>query len=197
MEKFRAKIRAFVLPEYRLNDKGHQIGHADNVCNLALELNEQHVLMLRYECIVVAAYFHDMFARYREMHELFASSAFSTLTEPWFDIFNATEVSDIECAILEHRASYGGSSYYSLLSELIASADRGKPENIDKLLKRIISCDITKQRPKDMDEQTFAINFLKRKSGSGGYAKYPPLYERIYEKELLIFRQEIDNLKEK
>lgn len=191
--EFKKLVRRYVLDDYRLNDRGHQIGHADDVCIQALKINTQYALGLDERAIVVACYLHDMFARHRRLHHVLGSMIVHEADTPWVEIFSVDTARDVECAVCEHRASYKG-DFHSLLSELVSAADRGAPEDPERLVHRIMSCSIMSRCPNGIEPHAYAVEFLKIKSGTGGYARYPPLYHRIYGEQLETFRKEIDLL---
>ena len=180
------KIRTFVLPFYKKNDKAHQIDHADEVYETALKINKQFHLHQNMDDIALAVYLHDIFSNknQRKLHHKLASDFVLQSKDDILKNISAERRRLIANAILEHRASFEG-KYSSKLSELLAAADRGKP-NLKKDLERS-----TKYHKGNTAE---AIKHMKEKFGRYGYAKYPEVYKKFYEKELEKRYRDIDAL---
>ncbi len=179
-----ADIRNFVLSYYKTNDPAHQIGHADEVYQTAMEMNNKLHLWKNKEDIALAVYLHDIFSDQRKTHHQLAHDFIMKSTDKIFDGVDLKRRQLIARAVLEHRASYEG-EYGSKLSELVASADRGKPDlqkNIDRS---------TKYHNGNRD---MAIKHVKEKFGRSGYAKYPKIYEDFYAQELEKRYREIDKM---
>ena len=69
MNSFKQKVREFYKPFYDNGDKAHLIDHADDVCNLALEINRE----CSEKLVILASYIHDIFnATDRKKHNILA-----------------------------------------------------------------------------------------------------------------------------
>jgi len=65
MKTFREEVRKFYEPYYRDGDEAHLIDHADDVCDLALKINQKYDEKL----VILASYLHDLFnAKNRSIH---------------------------------------------------------------------------------------------------------------------------------
>ena len=65
MKTFKEKVRNFYKPYYRDGDEAHLIDHADDVCDLALEINQE----CDEKLVILASYLHDLFnATNRSIH---------------------------------------------------------------------------------------------------------------------------------
>ncbi len=65
MKTFREEVRKFYEPYYRDGDEAHLIDHADDVCDLALKINQE----CDEKLVILASYIHDLFnAQNRSIH---------------------------------------------------------------------------------------------------------------------------------
>lgn len=184
-------VRDYVIPFYAKNDKAHQIDHADEVCELALEIANRikypHLNLVR-----LAAYLHDI-KLYKGRKEHHTLSAIHVMSGSMDNVFGTTSINDrlkVSAACAEHRASYKG-EFTSLLSEIISSADRGKPKGFEYMWNRVMN---SKETLESDDPEAAAIQHLKDKFGRNGYARYPNLYKLYFAKELEEQFNMIDSL---
>lgn len=179
--------------QYALNDKAHQIDHVVDVCDRALRINDEYGLGLDPKQIVISAICHDIFTWSRNNHHHLAKEYLLTTSEQWILGFSDAERRDMAMAALEHRASWKG-GYSSMLSELIATADRGEPGNIEEKVRRcyLYGVDKLKQSPEDAIARI--IPHLLEKYCADGYGNNPPLYYRVYGERLADMRQTIMSL---
>jgi len=180
-----ATVTELVYPHYAKNDPGHTIKHAEEVCQLAVEL-AQYARYARYpnmDLVVYAAYLHDVqvYVDRENHHTLAGSFVRSGACDHLFD--NTTTRELVAAAVEEHRASYTG-RFTSALSEIISSADRMHPSmTIDDLYARIVR---SIRHRYDTDEicAQKALQHLINKFGRNGYVRYPQLYRDYFHKEL-------------
>lgn len=189
-------VRSEVAPHYSKNDPGHGLNHAEDVCERALRLCYDYHMHIQPSIIVIAAYYHDIFATaHRPLHHQLASDY---VRDIWSDskptvvhMLTKNEMELVCYAILEHRASFKGESYFSKLSELIACADRGII-NVDVLLMRIWQ--VKKDKIADQDDlANDMLTHIKEKYGSNGYMRFPDLLLRS-QHNLVNVRKDIDRL---
>lgn len=187
-------VRSFVIPYYEKNDSAHTILHADSVCRLALQLNDFLDLNDRVDdsLVVLASYFHDVAAHDRKNHHIKASEVVRTLDFELLNILNNSDRELVALACLEHRASFKG-SFSSRLSELVSSADRGKP-SLQYHLQRSIQYTMDREEMSYDEARKLACMHMKDKYGCGGYAKYPDLYKRYFAAQLKQLEFEIELL---
>ena len=185
-------IRDFVCPFYKENDLAHQIGHADEVCDLALKLNETLEVKEEVKLVMLAAYFHDIFAKDREVHHELSYTFVSETEEEIIAVLSDEERKKVAMACLEHRSSFHD-AFYSPLSEIISSADRGIP-NLKDNMERSKLFWMSRHGTDETAAENHAREHMKEKYGANGYANYPLLYRRFFKTELEVMQQEIDNL---
>ncbi len=179
--EFRRAVRTFYEPFYKDGDLAHQIDHADSVCDLALEMNKECDPKL----IILAAYIHDIFnATDRKNHNKLAYEYVLEANDKFLKELSKEELLQVAHAVLEHRASFQG-EFYSKLSEIISSADRGKPDIKEVVIR---SLQFNGNNIKD------AYHHIKRKYGSNGYANYPKSYREYFRKELIEFQKRVDSI---
>ena len=181
MKEFKEKVRNFYKPYYRDGDEAHLIDHADDVCDLALEINQA----CDEKLVILASYLHDLFnATNRSIHNELAYEYVLKAEDKFLEQLNNKELKEVAYTVLQHRASFKG-DFYSPLSEVISSADRGLPD-LEKVVRR--SMKFNKGNAQDVYEH------IKDKYGSRGYAKYPEVYQKLFKKELEEFRRLADEI---
>ncbi len=179
--EFQREVRAFYEPFYKDGDLAHQIDHADSVCDLALEMNKE----CNPKLIILAAYIHDIFnATDRKNHNQLAYNYVLEANDKFLKELSKEELLQVAHAVLEHRASFQG-EFYSKLSEIISSADRGAPDIKEVVIR---SMHFNSANAQDV------YNHLQDKYGSNGYANYPKSYQKHFSKELAEFQKRVDNI---
>lgn len=199
VDKVRQQVIAEFSKHWELNDGAHRIGHFAEVEACALEIVKRLGLEHDPMLIMLAAYFHDMFAWSRFNHELMSHQWVSTNNHPIFQEldkesigFEAREL--VADACREHRASYDGDFSHEF-SELMSSADRGFPGDVSSMVQRSVQYHKDALKVNNRIEAiTRAVAHVKEKYGTGGYARCPDLYERAFGKELAAQRRVIDEL---
>lgn len=181
MKNFRKNVRDYYKAYYENGDEAHLIDHADSMCNLALKINNG----LDEKLIILASYLHDMFnATNRPTHNKLAYEYVLKAEDKFLAKLSKDEVLMVAHAVLEHRASFKG-VFYSGLSAIISSADRGLPD-LDATVIR--SMKFNKANAEDV------YAHIKDKYGSNGYAKYPDVYREIFREELEAFKKLADEV---
>lgn len=181
MREFRRDVREYYKVYYENGDEAHLIDHADGVCDLALKINND----LDEKLIILASYLHDMFnATNRPTHNELAYAYVLKAEDKFLSKLSKDEVHMVAHAVLEHRASFKG-EFYSELSAIISSADRGLPD-LDFIVIRSMKFNNANE------EDVYA--HIKDKYGSDGYAKYPDVYREIFQDELNAFKKLADEL---
>lgn len=122
-------IEKEIFPQYKSNDKGHQIEHIKEVIRRSFALND--TLKLKNEknesldsnLIYTIAAYHDL-GKYEDhkTHHLIAAKRFIQ-DKNMLNFFNKEEIKTIENAIKNHRSSNENLSN-DIYSQLISSADR-------------------------------------------------------------------------
>lgn len=176
-------LTTVVGPFYELNDRAHKLDHAIAVKEQGLEMVDiltTKGYRIKKEEVITAALLHDVrLYEGREDHHLLGYKLLMD-EEPfaiWFDEFCSEfrmSKRNIAHAVLEHRAGYRG-QYYSPVSEVISSADRGYP-NLSGILTRSIKY--------NNGNKANVLHHMVDKFGKGGYAIYPALYRLCYDERL-------------
>jgi len=186
------EIRNFVLPFYNENDLAHQINHADLVCDLALKLNDTLEIKEEVNLVLLAAYFHDLFAKDRKKHHELSYQYVMETKKDIISFLSAEDRKKVAMACLQHRSSFHD-DFYSPLSEIVSSADRGYP-NLTETMLRSKMFWMSKHGADEVSAEQQARKHMKEKYGINGYANYPMLYRRYFKEELFLMQQEIENL---
>lgn len=191
-----SKIRAYYSRHWNLNDAGHREFHFRDVYATALEILERIGMEEMYDrrAILFAAYFHDLFAWSRHNHHTLAREYFLTTNCNIIKTYCPEHRRPvIAAACEEHRASFPG-PYSTKLSELIASADRGRPLDLGTLYERAIAYGESMGHHGEENHER-SIKHLKEKFGAKGYCLYPHMYREAYQDQLEIRVGKIEALR--
>jgi hypothetical protein len=120
----------------------------------------------------------------RNIHDKLAYEYVLKADDKFLSKLSKEEICMVAHAVLEHRGSFNG-EFYSPLSEIISSADRGLPD-LDFIVIR--SMKFNNKNAKDV------YDHIKDKYGTKGYAKYPNVYQKIFGDELKSFKKLADEL---
>jgi len=181
MTNFRNKVQEYYKSYYKDGDKAHLINHANDVCDLALKINKN----LDEKLVILASYLHDMFnAKNRAIHNELAYTYVMNENDTFISQLSNQERSMVAHAVLEHRASFKG-EFYSALSEIISSADRGLPD---------LNFIVIRSMQFNHADANDVYDHIKDKYGTKGYAKYPKVYQEIFKEELARFKKLADEI---
>lgn len=190
----RKEIKEKFQDAWKLNDKGHQEEHYENVFQCGLAINDS--LGGRYDpkLIMLAAYFIDLFAWSRVNHHELSHLWVSTTDHPIIGTLSKNNRYLVSIACLQHRASFKGHFSHEF-AELISAADREFPGDVDHMLQRAIDYRL-KWNPEMSAGQRRdeAIKHLKDKFGYKGYSRYPSMYNNAFKGELEKQRELIEAL---
>ncbi len=144
------------LDTFYKKDSSHGWSHVEDVAKNALEINRRMILNLNEEYLVLAALFHDIYSDTdRKNHHTLAADWFAKFMIKQYK-YDAIDILEMSLAIKEHRASYNG-EYSSLLSEVLAAADRGAPD-LNSLIIRSSKYHLEKEPNRDL--KTIAENVI-------------------------------------
>lgn len=177
---------------WELNDEAHREPHFQEVFLTAREINDTLQLGIPEYQMLLVAYFHDLFAWSRFNHHIL-SHAFVDTGDWWkFHFLNPVERGEVAEACFQHRASYKG-VFTCRLSELMNSADRERPSNVETMLKRAIQYRLGKNPDATVDSvYSESLKHLWEKFGPNGYARYPEMYLKVYGEKVSQIRKAID-----
>lgn len=182
------------LDAFYKKDSSHGWSHVEDVAKNALEINRKMILNLNEEHLVLAALFHDIYSDTdRENHHTLAAEWFVEFMIIEQGKYNTIDILEMSLAIKEHRASYNG-EYSSLLSEVLAAADRGAPD-LNSLIGRSSKYYLEKGPNRDL--KTVAEDVYKHmleKYSRTGYMKYNAIYSLFYGEEIYNMYLAIDDL---
>lgn len=188
---------------FSLQDPAHGHLHSIAVTKKALQLNEKYWLGENPLAIVVAGMCHDLFTIHRKNHHVMAQ-VFLQSGGFWFEhLFDKKEWGKVHNAVLEHRASHQG-KYWSMLSELIATADRGECLQLVDIWERafqtanaLINYPVSSQEHERIRVQMVeaeAIKHIQEKFSRVGYCRYPDLWKKIHGEALDTLYKQIDDI---
>ncbi|EMW1793769.1 hypothetical protein AAEP15_004653, partial [Salmonella enterica subsp. enterica serovar Chester] len=104
------------------------------------------------------------------------------------------DVTEIAYAVLEHRSSHKG-GYNSIVSEIVAAADRGIP-SIDEVKNYMYRSYLyARDHGKSITDSKFhAIRHVQEKFGRNGKSRVPEWYEKLFAKEILERQEYVEML---
>lgn len=181
---------------WMLNDPAHRQEHFEDVYQAGILITKRLGMYFPPQLIMLAAYFHDMFAWSRFNHHLMSAKWIETTDYPIITDLSPDHRRLVAEACGEHRASYKG-EFSSPFAELINTADRGVPGTAESLVERSIL--YTAHHNPDLspaEVRAMAVQHIKDKFGRNGYTRYTSMYVAAFGPELEKMFGDIDNLKE-
>jgi len=193
VEKDIKKMSNVYLPMYEnMKDPVHGVEHIKHVVSDALDIMlwlSDNGSPLGYDdihMVLLACFCHDLFTlQDRENHHILGQKYFSdTQSDPLVAKLRTFDMITVGTAIYEHRASNQPYRFSSLVSEILASADRGAPV-LANIVKRIVG---------DRKLTIHMVNHISEKYGTSGYVQYPNLYIEYYGRNKIdLFHKDVDS----
>lgn len=183
-------IETEILPEYKLNDKGHDLLHVNNVLNRAFEIAEKYEVDDNMLYTVVC--FHDIACHInREKHEVLSAERLYE-DKKLKEFFNDAQIEIMRDAVTDHRSSL---EYIprSIYGKILSSADR--KVDIDNYMYSSMGFQKNKE-PNSTDDELIehSYNHAIKKFGKNGYAvKKFYVEDDKYEKFLKELQDLIDD----
>ncbi len=181
-EKLIEYISELIQCHYNLNDKGHDISHANYVIKRSLEFSKE-IKDINYEMVYVIAAYHDV-AHHIDAKEHEEISAKMLLEDTKLkDFFTDEQIKIMSEAVEDHRSSLDGHPR-TIYGKIVSSADRNT--SVETTLKRCYS--YNKKHSPDLKENEVIEKcrvFLLKKFGVHGYARAKMYFDdRDYQKYL-------------
>ena len=186
-------ITTKILPEYELNDKGHNLVHINNVLSRAFEIAKNYEVDENMLYTIVC--FHDIACHIdREMHEVLSAERLYN-DEKLKKFFSDEQIEIMRDAVVDHRSSleYVPRNIYG---KILSSADR--KVDVDDYMRSSIGFQKNKE-PNSTDDELieYSYKFAIKKFGKNGYAvKKFYVKDDKYEKFLSELQYLIDNKNE-
>ncbi len=163
-KRLKEYIEKDILPEYSLNDGGHNINHINYVLKRAFELAEDINPNILYTCVT----FHDIACHIdRDNHEVL--SAEKAYNDSFLNsFFSKEEMQIIKEAIEDHRASL---EYIprNIYGKILSSSDR--KVDVKEYLIASLSYGIKKEPNLSKEDQIKrSYDYAQKKFGKEGYA---------------------------
>ena len=183
-------IETEILSEYKLNDKGHDLLHVNNVLNRAFEIAEKYEVDDNMLYTVVC--FHDIACHInREKHEVLSAERLYE-DKKLKEFFNDEQIEIMRDAVTDHRSSL---EYIprSIYGKILSSADR--KVDIDNYMYSSMGFQKNKE-PNSTDDELIehSYNHAIKKFGKNGYAvKKFYVEDDKYEKFLKELQDLIDD----
>ena len=167
-KKLKRYIEQYVFPQYKLNDKGHQINHVEYVINRCYKLSKN--MNIDINMLYVIAAYHDIghYVDYKN-HEK-ASAQIMYNDENLKNFFSDEQLIIMKEAIEDHRASLDREPR-NIYGKILSSADRNI--DVNDSLKRIYLYSIT-HFSKFSEDETIeeCYQHTLKKFGNDGYANF-------------------------
>lgn len=183
-------IEKGILPEYELNDKGHNLVHINNVLNRAFEISANYEVDENMLYTIVC--YHDIACHIdRETHEILSSEILFA-DDNLRKFFSEAQMEIMRDAVVDHRSSleYVPRNIYG---KILSSADR--KVDIDDYMRSSMGFQKNKE-PNSTDDELIehSYTFAIKKFGKNGYAvKKFYVKDETYEKFLNELQDLIDN----
>lgn len=183
-------ITTKILPEYELNDKGHNLVHVNKVLERAFEISKKYEVDENMLYVVVC--FHDIACHInREKHEILSAERLYEDNQ-LKKYFNQEQIEVMRDAVVDHRASI---EYIprNIYGKILSSADR--KVDIEDFMRASMGFQKNKE-PNSTDEELIEHSYLIaiKKFGKNGYAvKKFYVEDEKYEKFLKELQDLIDN----
>lgn len=183
-------IEESILPEYDLNDKGHNMVHVNNVLSRAFEISKKYDVDENMLYTIVC--FHDIACHVdRETHEVLSAERLYA-DETLKNFFDEEQILIMRDAVVDHRSSleYVPRNIYG---KILSSADR--KVDIDDYMRSSMGFQKNKE-PNSTDDELIEHSYLHaiKKFGRNGYAvKKFYVEDEKYAKFLKELQELIDN----
>ena len=183
-------ITTKILPEYELNDKGHNLVHVNKVLERAFEISKKYEVDENMLYVVVC--FHDIACHInREKHEILSAERLYEDNQ-LKKYFNQEQIEVMRDAVVDHRASI---EYIprNIYGKILSSADR--KVDIEDFMRASMGFQKNKE-PNSTDDELIEHSYLIaiKKFGKNGYAvKKFYVEDEKYEKFLKELQDLIDN----
>lgn len=184
---------------YRYTDSAHRIDHIRSVMSNVIRICYQQNWQEHLKLALIAAAVHDIYStkEHRNEHHI---KAFNWVLDNKVVLARKYKLSFDECytvayAAMEHRGSFKG-NYNSIVSEIVAAADRGIPSKDDVVnyLSRSYLYARDSQGKSISDSKFHAVNHIQEKFGRNAYAKVPDWYGEVFATQLAERLDIIENL---
>lgn len=192
LNRYKEEFKGLISKHY--NSLAHDTEHIIDVYSRAIYLNNKYNLQIEFDEIAVASIFHDMFeSKDRKNHHQIGHDYIMASIHPMITLGSKDKQKRIAVAILEHRASYTG-EYSSSLSELIATADREKPNILEIIKRAYLYQKDTNPNSTHREKIEVVKKHLVEKFGRDGYTTYTHMYLLEHKPELLAMYDTIDKI---
>lgn len=184
--KLKEYIETNIFPEYEKNEKGHGIGHIQDVIRRSFRLISQNNLTVNPNIVYAICSYHDIGHHIDAKQHEKVSAEMMAKDENLREFFSKEERKIIQEAIEDHRAS-SDHEPRSIYGKLVSSADRNN--TVELCLERSYRYG-KKHSPEASEQELYerAYNALLAKFGEGGYAKFY-FHDEDYEKFLTEIRK--------
>lgn len=182
---------------YLLTDPAHRIDHIEWVManvftiytQVDLGLHDESQMEAIFKQALIAAAYHDIYSHERKYHHFMSFQYVLDNPEIFIDKHKLSKIQmyNVAYACMEHRGSWKG-PYHSLVSEIVAAADRGIPDQFDMTdaVKRSYLFARTTGGKSIADAIQHSVEHLKDKYGKDGYGRVPNWYKDYWAPTLKI-----------
>lgn len=166
---------------WAMNDPAHRYRHFSEVEAVANYINYRQNLGIDSTLIMLAAFFHDLFAWTRYNHHRLSAEWIRTTDYSIIAALSGDEREQVAQACEHHRASGIGMHFPCRLAELICAADRGWPGSLQAMVNRCIAgySGANPEAPK-MEILSHVVLHMREKFGVHGYARLPVMYAATF-----------------
>lgn len=199
VQKLTEKVIRHFYDFYRYTDSAHRIDHIRSVISNVIRICYTQGWQEHLKLAIIAAGVHDIYST-KELRAEHHIKSFNWVLDNKPTMMRKYKLTVDECytvayAALEHRGSFKG-NYNSIVSEIVAAADRGIPSKEDVLsyISRSYLYARDNQGKNIVNAKLHAVNHIKDKFGHNAYSKVPDWYKALYAKELAERTELIESL---
>lgn len=199
VQKLTEKVIRHFYDFYRYTDSAHRIDHIRSVISNVIRICYTQGWQEHLKLAIIAAGVHDIYST-KELRAEHHIKSFNWVLDNKPTMMRKYKLTVDECytvayAALEHRGSFKG-NYNSIVSEIVAAADRGIPSKEDVLsyISRSYLYARDNQGKNIVNAKFHAVNHIKDKFGHNAYSKVPDWYKELYAKELAERTELIESL---
>lgn len=199
VQKLTEKVIRHFYDFYRYTDSAHRIGHIRTVISNVIRICYMQGWQEHLKLAIIAAGAHDIFST-KELRAEHHIKAFNWVLDNKPTMVRKYKLTLDDCytiayATLEHRGSFKG-NYNSIISEIVAAADRGIPSKEDVLdyISRSYLFARDSQGKNIVNAKFHAVSHIKDKFGRNAYSKVPDWYREMFAAELAARAEIIESL---
>lgn len=193
-KKIDKHIKENIIPQYKLNDKGHDIHHIQSVLSYAMEISKEYP-EVNTELVKLAVIYHDVGCHIDRKNHHVVSANIILNDEILNKYLTEEQISELYTAVIEHRSKC---ECTTTLSKILSDADKADACRLDRMIYR--AWYYGRYYFPETKEEDLILRCHKtqnKRYGKNAYFQFNlPETIRIIKKDLEFSRKCLDNYKE-